>query len=604
MADDPFPQEWQDQIIRAYTVFGVDPFDHLDMDGADEFGLFGGFKKLSKQFLSEKAKEQLRDVKGMFREMRGRLSQDKGRDRISLPDAPRKIEPVSVPSVPRRVEPVSAPDIDPFMAPPETVPIYKQPVEQRVRQALWPKGTNPAESPPSAATLPRGASLKDLGYQTGRLSERAGSNAEKMREEVVQQVIKSYTEYKKDAQKKGIDPWTVEYYITTAADKVREKLLSEDGVHLRRKLRRIGDLDEGSRNQFETQTSGGALAPDLRRKMEHDVLGVPFDQPDHLRPVYGYKGPAAGGYEKIGSEQYGDVALTLKDGALGRVTVTPGDSLDTHAANALLLKDLQDGADISPGDVLATLGPATRQHQLSEIVDRGMKDYSLSSWGELNFPSSYMEAQIHGGLPLEDVAKITIDAMSARRAGRNASYEDTNAFSDIKTFVDDLGSPLPPERAFEVSLQSMGLMMEDFGEPGSPLRDLAENVQDEVVELYNDGRIYSVIQAPGMAELLKQYYASKGYDLEVAIEAEPPLGADDPLAHRKREKELEEDEEFRIMTDIGSLEWYQDNGQPIPDRLQYLLAMPSTEWKKWKRKYDDVQSGWAPGMGLVEGGGV
>lgn len=58
------PSDWEKQIVRAYTMFGVDPSDA-------EFGL--GFPRLSTSFLREKAERQLRDKFGRWREQRGEL---------------------------------------------------------------------------------------------------------------------------------------------------------------------------------------------------------------------------------------------------------------------------------------------------------------------------------------------------------------------------------------------------------------------------------------------------------------------------------------------------------------------------------------------------
>lgn len=59
------PADWEAQVVRAYATFSNDP-----LDGMDEFGIWG---KLDPDFLSEKAKRQLRDLKGRFREMRARI---------------------------------------------------------------------------------------------------------------------------------------------------------------------------------------------------------------------------------------------------------------------------------------------------------------------------------------------------------------------------------------------------------------------------------------------------------------------------------------------------------------------------------------------------
>lgn len=73
---DNLPPDWETQVARAYTVFGVDPLD--------EFAWFGG--RLDPGFLRRKAEDQLRDIKGRFREMRGRIGQQKYTDDDWLPD--------------------------------------------------------------------------------------------------------------------------------------------------------------------------------------------------------------------------------------------------------------------------------------------------------------------------------------------------------------------------------------------------------------------------------------------------------------------------------------------------------------------------------------
>jgi hypothetical protein len=60
------PPEWHDQIVRAYGAFGVAlPEGDAGLGGLDEFGIFG---KLSEKFLSDKAKKQIRDQFGRWRD--------------------------------------------------------------------------------------------------------------------------------------------------------------------------------------------------------------------------------------------------------------------------------------------------------------------------------------------------------------------------------------------------------------------------------------------------------------------------------------------------------------------------------------------------------
>jgi hypothetical protein len=64
------PDDWEAQVSRAYSTFGMDP-----VEGADEFA-FHGFPRLSVDFLRRKAEQQLRDRLGRWRQERGSLAPD------------------------------------------------------------------------------------------------------------------------------------------------------------------------------------------------------------------------------------------------------------------------------------------------------------------------------------------------------------------------------------------------------------------------------------------------------------------------------------------------------------------------------------------------
>lgn len=83
--------------------------------------------------------------------------------------------------------------------------------------------------------------------------------------------------------------------------------------------------DRQFKSQFETGHSGGLLAPDLRRRVEAEQLGVPLDTPDAQRPIYGALGMAPG---MRNIEQYGNHTFILKPDVKQRSTYTLGDSLD------------------------------------------------------------------------------------------------------------------------------------------------------------------------------------------------------------------------------------------------------------------------------------
>lgn len=83
---DELPENWETQVARAYTTFGVDPLE------ADEFGLFGRIgEALDVDFLRRKAKQQLRDAVGRWVEERGELptehEEPRGHTNVEIPNA-------------------------------------------------------------------------------------------------------------------------------------------------------------------------------------------------------------------------------------------------------------------------------------------------------------------------------------------------------------------------------------------------------------------------------------------------------------------------------------------------------------------------------------
>lgn len=80
--------------------------------------------------------------------------------------------------------------------------------------------------------------------------------------------------------------------------------------------------DGRMKTQFETGTSGGAVQPDARADLEHNILGYGWSTSPKDRPVYGYTGNS--GIAK----QYGENKITLKKGNKARTTISNDDSMD------------------------------------------------------------------------------------------------------------------------------------------------------------------------------------------------------------------------------------------------------------------------------------
>jgi len=136
-------------------------------------------------------------------------------------------------------------------------------------------------------------------------------------------------------------------------------------------------LPEGRfKNQHETGTSGGTLDPSLRLEAERNVFGFGLTKPKYC-PIYGYIDSPLGD-----GSQYGDVVVVFKPHVRKMTTVTVGDSF----ANMLKL-------EVSPSPI-ENLGPACLDH----AYDR--KSRTLQG--------DYIEAQIHGGLTLDDIDFIDL----------------------------------------------------------------------------------------------------------------------------------------------------------------------------------------------------
>lgn len=146
--------------------------------------------------------------------------------------------------------------------------------------------------------------------------------------------------------------------------------------------------DERFKNQFETNTSGGALNPEYRTSTEKKLIGIPESLSGKDRPVYGYAGTESGSFDNENLRHYGDVAFVLKDSVKRRSTVTFGDSLDSSlGVSNYESPELHSIASTEPGEQYET-----------------------------SFP--YIEVQYHGGVGLNDVKKILLSerrfAMIAR----------------------------------------------------------------------------------------------------------------------------------------------------------------------------------------------
>jgi Arc/MetJ-type ribon-helix-helix transcriptional regulator len=177
--------------------------------------------------------------------------------------------------------------------------------------------------------------------------------------------------------------------------------------------------DKGGRykTQFEAGDSGGWFGPDLRAAFESSVLGLHPDMDATKRPVYGSMQTSASLKINEDVQMYGGIALQLKNNVRDRTTVVYNDSLGmaTRSASANSVKD-------DSGDMFRT--------------------------GMITEPFFYVEAQIHGGVSMDDVDAVWIhnftgvDAEAPRRV-REAL--DANGYTDIPVLR--VGVDEPVEKA-------------------------------------------------------------------------------------------------------------------------------------------------------------
>jgi hypothetical protein len=159
-----------------------------------------------------------------------------------------------------------------------------------------------------------------------------------------------------------------------------------------------------------------------RVKYETESIGVPSNLPNSQKPIYGwlYSG------EGIEPYDYGSVTLKLKDSVKKRTSMTAGDSLNESAP--VLVQDILD-----------------KKASLKQIVDAGSRAYLsqfikvVSAKWEGRFAStptidtpSYWEAQIYGGVSLDDIEAITIPNSAIKTRGSEIKVVTQETIDTLK----------------------------------------------------------------------------------------------------------------------------------------------------------------------------
>lgn len=169
------------------------------------------------------------------------------------------------------------------------------------------------------------------------------------------------------------------------------------------------------KNQFESgQSRGyidvGAMNTDAytRRAVEKVVMGVDPAFPPRDRPVYGLVTGVLRGGES--GQSYGEVQLELRPEVRARTTVTVGDSFAFDTGRAV---DSPSGiAEPILHPTWRIIGASRRVRFVDKMTGADPNDPENGRDALNGLYPSYVEAQIHGGLKLSDVARIHVEGVS------------------------------------------------------------------------------------------------------------------------------------------------------------------------------------------------
>jgi hypothetical protein len=152
---------------------------------------------------------------------------------------------------------------------------------------------------------------------------------------------------------------------------------------------------------FETNRSNGAVAYDARRREEFASHDLHPNLDPNLRPVYGYV--AFNNPVMAGAAGYGNVRFELKPETKERASMTDGDSLGSYATPIPMSGDPITREQAVGG----SLGWSNLSHQgqRTPVGEETIIQRVDSEQGA----GRYIEAQVKGGVKIDDVARIHVD---------------------------------------------------------------------------------------------------------------------------------------------------------------------------------------------------
>lgn len=176
--------------------------------------------------------------------------------------------------------------------------------------------------------------------------------------------------------------------------KMRE-LTAKAKVRVRVDEDALGSILEDGRfkTQFETGTSEGALNPELRDQIENFYFGYE-DTPGEDRPIYGY---VAGQGDEWTTQQYGEVIVQLDDDIRDRTSVSFFDSLDAYRGTGTIFEQ---GQELMPSPLNDPSWQSAMPWEPDQLYG------SILQFEDLRELPAYAEAQIHGGVAVDDIEQV------------------------------------------------------------------------------------------------------------------------------------------------------------------------------------------------------
>ena len=316
-------------------------------------------------------------------------------------------------------------------------------------------------------------------------------------------------------------------------------------------------LEDGRyKSQFETGSSEGWYSPNERRKIESEFLGIPTDIDDDKRPIYGYM-PLLDSEGKLKHPAYyGEHAVILKDDVRERTTASFGDTLDHKLVGISLTEPVSDIPDdrLEAAFVDYWSAEPLRYEMINALSHSDQVDFSID---DLDTPAyagtlngwTYVEAQVHGGVSLEDIEKVGIKI-----------------------------SDSPKTEQLVKSLEEAGIPWFDLDDPEQTIRTLAESDGKLPVEPSRTKEVLDDLgYTPGEVKP-NERYVRIGNDMIAAFARDMlqkskengfTIRGFNPTSDDKETQEIELAEFLKDRLPKATQEWFD---QYVPDRVTHIAT--------------------------------